>query len=88
MNKHSMIFIILDTHKEFYGIAYCEERRGASAVHYGCKQHEAVFNKLRAAVYSIEWCITDLNSLQTKKLIYIFIELSLLLPLLVNSKLR
>tara|TARA_A200000159_G_scaffold156541_2_gene171628 strand:+ start:57149 stop:57301 length:153 start_codon:yes stop_codon:yes gene_type:complete len=49
MNKHSMIFIVLDTHKEFYGIAYCEERRGASALHYGCKQPEVVFNKLRAA---------------------------------------
>ena len=35
MNKHSMIFIGLDTHKEFHEVAYCEEQRGASAVHYG-----------------------------------------------------
>ena len=33
MNKHSMIFIGLDTHKEFHEVAYCEEQRGASAVH-------------------------------------------------------
>ena len=35
MNKHSMIFIGLDTHKEFHEVAYCEEQRGASPVHYG-----------------------------------------------------
>ena len=35
MNKHSMIFIGLDMHKEFHEVAYCEEQRGASAVHYG-----------------------------------------------------
>ena len=35
MNKHSMIFIGLDTHNEFHEVAYCEEQRGASPVHYG-----------------------------------------------------
>jgi transposase len=50
MNKHSMIFIVLDTHIEFHGVAYCEEQREAGAVHYGCKQPEVVFNKLRGAV--------------------------------------
>lgn len=35
MNKHSMIFIELDTHKEFHEVAYCEEQRGATPVHYG-----------------------------------------------------
>ena len=35
MNKHSMIFIGLDTHKEFHEVAYYEEQRGASPVHYG-----------------------------------------------------
>ena len=35
MNKHSMIFIGLDTHKEFHEVAYCEEKRGATPVHYG-----------------------------------------------------
>ncbi len=35
MNKHSMIFIGLDTHKEFHEVAYCEEQRGAAPVHYG-----------------------------------------------------
>ena len=35
MNKHSMIFIGLDTHKEFHEVAYCEEQRGATPVHYG-----------------------------------------------------
>ena len=35
MNKHSMIFIGLDTHKEFHEVAYCEEQRGAVPVHYG-----------------------------------------------------
>ena len=35
MNKHSMTFIGLDTHKEFHEVAYCEEQRGATPVHYG-----------------------------------------------------
>ena len=35
MNKHSMIFIGLDTHKEFHEVACCEEQRGAAPVHYG-----------------------------------------------------
>ena len=35
MNKHSMISIILNTHKEFHEVAYCEEQRGTSSVHYG-----------------------------------------------------
>ena len=35
MNKHSMVFIGLDTHKEFHEVAYCEEQRGATPVHYG-----------------------------------------------------
>ncbi len=35
MNKHSMIFIGLDTHKEFHEVAYCEEQHGATPVHYG-----------------------------------------------------
>ncbi len=30
-----MIFIGLDTHKEFHEVAYCEEQRGATPVHYG-----------------------------------------------------
>ena len=33
MTKHSMIFIGLDTHKEFHEVAYCEEQREASPVH-------------------------------------------------------
>jgi len=35
MNKHSIVFLGLDTHKKFHEVAYCEEPRGASAVHYG-----------------------------------------------------
>ena len=35
MNKHSIVFLGLDTHKEFHEVAYCEEQRGASSVHYG-----------------------------------------------------
>ena len=35
MNKHSILFLALDTNKEFHEVAYCEERRGASPVHYG-----------------------------------------------------
>ena len=35
MNKHSMTFIGLDTHKEFHEAAYCEEQRGATPAHYG-----------------------------------------------------
>lgn len=34
MNKHSIIFLGLDTHKEFHEVPYCEDQRGASAVHY------------------------------------------------------
>jgi transposase len=36
MNKHSIIFLGLDTHKEFHEVAYCEEQRGATPVYYGC----------------------------------------------------
>ena len=35
MNKHSILFIGLDTHKEFNEIAYLEDHRGAQPVHYG-----------------------------------------------------
>lgn len=35
MNKHSILFLALDTHKEFHEVAYCEEQRGAAPVHYG-----------------------------------------------------
>ena len=35
MNKHSILFIGLDTHKEFNEIAYIEEHRGAQPVHLG-----------------------------------------------------
>jgi hypothetical protein len=34
MKKHSMIFIELDTHKKFHEVAYCEEKREATPVHY------------------------------------------------------
>jgi hypothetical protein len=30
-----MIFIGLDTHKEFHELTYCEEQRGATPAHYG-----------------------------------------------------
>ena len=33
MNKHSILFIGLDTHKEFNEVAYIEEHRGAKPVH-------------------------------------------------------
>lgn len=35
MNKHSILFIALDTHKEFNEVAYIEEHRGAKPVHLG-----------------------------------------------------
>ncbi|MDO6548760.1 IS110 family transposase [Pseudoalteromonas carrageenovora] len=35
MNKHSILFIGLDTHKEFNGVAYIEEHRGSQPVHLG-----------------------------------------------------
>ena len=35
MNKHSILFIGLDTHKEFNEVAYIEEHRGAQHVHLG-----------------------------------------------------
>ncbi len=34
MNKHSILFIGLDTHKEFNEVAYLEDHRGAQPVHY------------------------------------------------------
>ncbi|GAB2683373.1 hypothetical protein Q4574_08850 [Aliiglaciecola sp. 3_MG-2023] len=34
MNKHSIIFLGLDTHKEFNEVAYCEDQRDISAAHY------------------------------------------------------
>ncbi|MBQ4860036.1 IS110 family transposase [Pseudoalteromonas sp. MMG007] len=35
MNKHSILFIGLDTHKEFNEVAYIEEHRGGQPVHLG-----------------------------------------------------
>ena len=35
MNKHSILFIGLDTHKEFNEVSYIEEHRGAQPVHFG-----------------------------------------------------
>ena len=35
MNKHNILFIGLDTHKEFVEVAYIEDQRGVQAVHFG-----------------------------------------------------
>ena len=35
MNKHNILFIGLDTHKEFIEVAYIEDQRGAKPVHLG-----------------------------------------------------
>ncbi|MCM2681549.1 IS110 family transposase [Echinimonas agarilytica] len=35
MNKHNILFIGLDTRKEFVEVAYIEDQRGAQAIHYG-----------------------------------------------------
>jgi len=35
MHKHNILFIGLDTHKEFVEVAYIEEQRGAKPVHFG-----------------------------------------------------
>lgn len=33
--KHNIVFIGLDTHKDFHEVAYVEEQRGAQVVHQG-----------------------------------------------------
>ncbi len=35
MNKHNILFIGLDTHKEFIEVDYIEDHRGAQPVHFG-----------------------------------------------------
>lgn len=35
MSKHNILFIGLDTHKEFIEVAYIEDQRGAKPVHFG-----------------------------------------------------
>ena len=35
MNKHNILFIGLDTHKEFNDVAYIEDQRGAQPIHLG-----------------------------------------------------
>jgi transposase len=35
MTKHNILFIGLDTHKSFTGVAYIEGQRGAKPVHHG-----------------------------------------------------
>ena len=35
MNNHNIIFIGLDTHKEFVEVVYIEDHRGAQPVHFG-----------------------------------------------------
>lgn len=47
MNKHNILFIGLDTHKEFAEVAYIEDQRGAKAVHLGrISSAKASFKKL------------------------------------------
>lgn len=33
--KHNIVFIGLDTHKDFHEVAYVEEQRGAEVIHQG-----------------------------------------------------
>ena len=35
MRKDTLLFIGLDTHKEFTEVAYCDDVRGSSCLHYG-----------------------------------------------------
>ncbi|ESP91525.1 hypothetical protein PL2TA16_00324 [Pseudoalteromonas luteoviolacea 2ta16] len=35
MTKHNILFIGLDTHKEFIEVAYIEDNRGAQPIHFG-----------------------------------------------------
>ena len=35
MTKHNILFIGLDTHKEFVEVAYIEDNRGAKPIHFG-----------------------------------------------------
>ena len=35
MTKHNILFIGLDTHKEFNEVAYIEDQRGAQPIHHG-----------------------------------------------------
>ncbi|KZN47380.1 hypothetical protein N476_23410, partial [Pseudoalteromonas luteoviolacea H33] len=35
MTKHNILFIGLDTHKEFIEVAYIEDNRGAHPIHFG-----------------------------------------------------
>ena len=35
MNKHNILFIGLDTHKEFVEVDYIEDQRGAQDIHSG-----------------------------------------------------
>jgi len=47
MNKHSMLFIGLDTHKTFTEVAYIEDNRGAKPIHLGrILSNKSAFKKL------------------------------------------
>ena len=47
MNKHSILFIGLDTHKTFTEIAYIEDQRGAKPIHLGrILSNKMAFKKL------------------------------------------
>ena len=45
MNKHSILFIGLDTHKEFNEVAYIEEHRGTNLRKYKPDSHLNRTNK-------------------------------------------
>ncbi len=53
MNKHSILFIELDTHKEFSQVALLEDGRGVKAVNYGkIKSNKQSFIKLARILQS------------------------------------
>ncbi len=53
MNKHNILFISLDTHKEFVEVAYCDEQQGAKNQAVTCGFNVKLFCRFENSSFDI-----------------------------------
>ena len=61
MSKHSILFIGLDTHKEFVEVAYIEDQRGAKPIHLGRQPTSKIAIKKLARQFESKYPDTTLH---------------------------
>ena len=62
MSKHNILFIGLDTHKEFVEVAYIEDQRGAKPVHFGRQPSSKIAIKKLARHFESKYPDATLHS--------------------------